>query len=223
LKSGQRDDHEECASPRRSDVQTNEHLLSFLSIRGQPGRAITKQLDRLYPGAPATPAVPQNSVCEWMAESILAQEENSPMVARPKQPIYPACVPPSKSHPPTSCELFVPVSGASPKTSGPASGTVSKGSLVQDQTSYLRKYQSAASTSSLPRYGTRQGWCRRRPKLSNQEEGLRQSCGRDRSPSDRMKRDPTCDPYDPRLSATTLPLLRPVAPAASPTAQRFAS
>ena len=115
---------------------------------------------------------------------VLAQEENSPMVARPNQPIYPACVPPSKSHPPTSCELFVPVSGASPKTSGPASGTVSKGSLVQDQTSYLRKYQSAASTSSLPRYGTQQGWCRRL-KLSNQEEGENETILRKRPQSER--------------------------------------
>ena len=51
------------------------------------------------------------------------------MVARPDKPIYPACVPP-QSHPPTSRELFVPVSGASPKTTGPTSTIVSKGSLV---------------------------------------------------------------------------------------------
>jgi hypothetical protein len=51
------------------------------------------------------------------------------MVARPDKPIYPACVPP-QSHPPTSRELFVPVSGASPKTSSDASATVSESSLV---------------------------------------------------------------------------------------------
>jgi hypothetical protein len=78
------------------------------------------------------------------------------MVARPNRPIYQACVPP-KSHPPTSLELFVPVSGASMKTSGPASATVSKGSMVHRTELLPCKCQSAASTSSFPGYGTRQG------------------------------------------------------------------
>jgi hypothetical protein len=93
-------------------------------LSDQPGRAITEQLDRLYPGAgPRRRAAEQR--LRVGGRAVLAQEENSPMVARPNKPIYPACVPP-KSHPPTSRELFVPASGTSPKTSVPASATVSK-------------------------------------------------------------------------------------------------
>ena len=168
--------------------------------------------------------MPPNNVCAWMTESVLTQEENSPMVARPNQPIYPASMPP-KSHPPTSRELFVPVSGASPKTSGHAAATVSKDSLVHrtEPPTFANISPQQARAASLAMGLGKGGAAAALNSRTKRRAKMRQSCGRDRSPSDRMKRDPTCDPYDPRLSATTLPLLRPVAPAASPTAQRFAS
>jgi hypothetical protein len=164
-----------------------------------PAGQITEQLDRLYPGAVATLAVQQNSVCEWMAESVLAQEENSPMVTRPNQPIYPACVPP-KSHPPTSRALFVPVSGASPKTDGPASATVSKGSLVHrtEPPTFANINPQQARAASLA-MGLSKGGAAALNSRTKRRAKMRQSCGRDRSPSDRMKRDrhPTCHPDHP--------------------------